>query len=59
MTKTGTYPVFGWDSRLRRTLAQEHALRALHTGIYIGNLWYLNFSDRSRIRPDPLSDGIG
>jgi predicted Zn-dependent protease len=22
----------------------------LHTGIYIGNLWYLNFSDRSACR---------
>jgi predicted Zn-dependent protease len=32
------------------TLAQDEALRALHTGIYIGNLWYLNFSDRSACR---------
>lgn len=32
------------------TLAQSEALRALDTGIYIGNLWYLNFSDRSACR---------
>jgi predicted Zn-dependent protease len=32
------------------TLAQAEALRALDTGIYIGNLWYLNFSDRSACR---------
>ncbi|HET9578509.1 MAG TPA: metallopeptidase TldD-related protein [Usitatibacter sp.] len=32
------------------SLAQEEALRALDTGIYIGNLWYLNFSDRSACR---------
>lgn len=31
-------------------LPQEEALRALDTGIYIGNLWYLNFSDRSVCR---------
>ena len=27
-------------------LAAEDALAALDTGLYIGNLWYLNFSDR-------------
>jgi predicted Zn-dependent protease len=27
-------------------LAMEDALAALDTGLYIGNLWYLNFSDR-------------
>ncbi len=32
------------------TLAQEQALAALGTGIYVGNLWYLNFSDRSACR---------
>lgn len=32
------------------TLAQDDTLRALDTGIYIGNLWYLNFSDRSACR---------
>lgn len=32
------------------TLAQEDALAALGTGLYIGNLWYLNFSDRSACR---------
>jgi predicted Zn-dependent protease len=32
------------------TLAQADALRELGTGIYIGNLWYLNFSDRSACR---------
>lgn len=32
------------------TLVQDEALRALDTGIYIGNLWYLNFSDRSACR---------
>lgn len=32
------------------TLPQAEALRALDTGIYIGNLWYLNFSDRSACR---------
>ena len=32
------------------SLAQADALRALDTGIYIGNLWYLNFSDRSACR---------
>jgi predicted Zn-dependent protease len=28
------------------TLAQSEVLRALDTGLYISNLWYLNFSDR-------------
>jgi predicted Zn-dependent protease len=32
------------------SLAQDDALQALHTGLYIGNLWYLNFSDRSACR---------
>lgn len=27
-------------------LASEEALAALDTGLYLGNLWYLNFSDR-------------
>ena len=31
-------------------LAQARALEALDTGIYVGNLWYLNFSDRSACR---------
>ena len=32
------------------TLSQARALETLHTGLYIGNLWYLNFSDRSACR---------
>jgi predicted Zn-dependent protease len=32
------------------SLAQSEALAALDTGIYVGNLWYLNFSDRSACR---------
>jgi len=32
------------------TLAQDDALAALDTGLYIGNLWYLNYSDRSSCR---------
>jgi predicted Zn-dependent protease len=32
------------------SLAQADALAALDTGIYIGNLWYLNFSDRAACR---------
>ena len=32
------------------SLAQAEALRALDTGLYIGNLWYLNFSDRTACR---------
>jgi predicted Zn-dependent protease len=32
------------------TLAEADALRALGTGLYIGNLWYLNFSDRTACR---------
>jgi predicted Zn-dependent protease len=32
------------------SLAQEDALRALDTGLYVGNLWYLNFSDRASCR---------
>ncbi len=31
-------------------LPEADALAALHTGLYIGNLWYLNFSDRSACR---------
>jgi predicted Zn-dependent protease len=31
-------------------LPEAEALRALDTGLYIGNLWYLNFSDRSACR---------
>jgi predicted Zn-dependent protease len=31
-------------------LPQAEALRALDTGLYIGNLWYLNFSDRTACR---------
>ena len=31
-------------------LAGEDALAALDTGLYIGNLWYLNFSDRPACR---------
>ncbi|QJR15638.1 metallopeptidase TldD-related protein [Usitatibacter palustris] len=31
-------------------LANAEALKALGTGIYLGNLWYLNFSDRSTCR---------
>jgi len=31
-------------------LAEAEALKALGTGIYVGNLWYLNFSDRSACR---------
>ncbi|HET7404224.1 MAG TPA: metallopeptidase TldD-related protein [Usitatibacter sp.] len=32
------------------SLARDEALAALDTGIYVGNLWYLNFSDRSACR---------
>ena len=32
------------------TLPDAQALDALGTGLYIGNLWYLNFSDRSACR---------
>jgi len=32
------------------TLAQADALKALGTGLLIGNLWYLNYSDRSACR---------
>jgi predicted Zn-dependent protease len=31
-------------------LAGDAALRQLDTGIYVGNLWYLNFSDRPNAR---------
>ena len=31
-------------------LPQADALKALDRGIYVGNLWYLNFSDRSACR---------
>jgi predicted Zn-dependent protease len=32
------------------SLARSEALTELDTGIYVGNLWYLNFSDRSACR---------
>jgi predicted Zn-dependent protease len=32
------------------SLPEAQALQALDTGLYIGNLWYLNFSDRSACR---------
>jgi predicted Zn-dependent protease len=32
------------------SLPESEALKALGTGIYVGNLWYLNFSDRSACR---------
>jgi predicted Zn-dependent protease len=32
------------------TLSVKDALSALDTGIYVGNLWYLNFSDRVNAR---------
>jgi predicted Zn-dependent protease len=32
------------------TLARDDALAALDTGLYIGNLWYLNYSDRAACR---------
>ena len=32
------------------TLSQASAAEAVGTGVYIGNLWYLNFSDRSACR---------
>ena len=32
------------------SLQQSEALRALDTGLYVGNLWYLNFSDRATCR---------
>jgi predicted Zn-dependent protease len=32
------------------TLAQADALKALGTGLLIGNLWYLNYSDRTACR---------
>ena len=32
------------------TLADDDALAALDTGLYVGNLWYLNFSDRMNCR---------
>lgn len=32
------------------TLAESDALDALDTGLYIGNLWYLNYSDRAACR---------
>jgi predicted Zn-dependent protease len=31
-------------------LAAESVLTALGTGVYVGNLWYLNFSDRAHGR---------
>jgi predicted Zn-dependent protease len=32
------------------TLASDDALQALGTGVYVGNLWYLNYSDRPNAR---------
>jgi predicted Zn-dependent protease len=32
------------------TLEAKDALTALDTGVYVGNLWYLNFSDRTNAR---------
>ena len=32
------------------TLAEDEVLQRLDTGIYVGNLWYLNFSDRPNAR---------
>ena len=32
------------------TLAPQHILQTLGTGIYVGNLWYLNYSDRNAAR---------
>jgi predicted Zn-dependent protease len=31
-------------------IAADAVLRTLHTGLYVSNLWYLNFSDRSACR---------
>ena len=31
-------------------LPQQDVLKALDTGLYVGNLWYLNFSDRASCR---------
>jgi predicted Zn-dependent protease len=31
-------------------LPAHHAMRELGTGVYVGNLWYLNFSDRGACR---------
>src|SRR6185295_6107619 len=32
------------------TLAESDILAALGTGVYVGNLWYLNYSDRNACR---------
>jgi predicted Zn-dependent protease len=32
------------------SIAADAVLRELHTGLYVSNLWYLNFSDRSACR---------
>jgi predicted Zn-dependent protease len=32
------------------TLPRDDVLKALHTGVYVGNLWYLNYSDRTACR---------
>jgi predicted Zn-dependent protease len=32
------------------SLARDDVLRQLHTGIYINNVWYLNYSDRAACR---------
>ena len=34
----------------RRRCARDDALAALGTGLYVGNLWYLNYSDRPACR---------
>lgn len=42
-----------WPESLRMTagdLAADEAAAALGTGLYVSNLWYLNFSDRARAR---------
>jgi predicted Zn-dependent protease len=31
-------------------IARDYVLRRLDTGVYINNLWYLNYSDRSACR---------
>jgi predicted Zn-dependent protease len=32
------------------SIPADQVMRELHTGLYIGNLWYLNFSDRTACR---------
>ena len=38
------------DERVALTLAMRDSLAALDTGLAIGNLWYLNYSDRPACR---------